>query len=122
MVVCPGCEGDLGIMVGHLPLITPLRSGTLTLFQEGALIFSMNVYAEQKSMLHVTSDGVTIMMEEWCPFTWDSAVMGAKRMKPLLRVESHDYGSYKMDASSLEHFESKRDEHMHHYLPHHKIL
>ncbi len=30
MVTIPGSEGDMGVMAGHMPLITTLRPGTIT--------------------------------------------------------------------------------------------
>jgi F-type H+-transporting ATPase subunit epsilon len=32
----PGLEGDMGILAGHAPLVTPLRPGILTIFNGGS--------------------------------------------------------------------------------------
>jgi F-type H+-transporting ATPase subunit epsilon len=32
----PGVEGDMGILAGHAPLVTPLRPGILTIFNGGS--------------------------------------------------------------------------------------
>ena len=32
----PGVEGDMGILAGHAPLVTPLRPGIITIFNAGA--------------------------------------------------------------------------------------
>src|SRR5690242_17801337 len=32
----PGVEGDMGILAGHAPLVTPLRPGIITIFNGGA--------------------------------------------------------------------------------------
>jgi F-type H+-transporting ATPase subunit epsilon len=31
----PGSEGDLGVLAGHAPIVTTLRPGILTIFEEG---------------------------------------------------------------------------------------
>jgi F-type H+-transporting ATPase subunit epsilon len=32
----PGAEGDMGILAGHAPLVTPLRPGIITIFNGGS--------------------------------------------------------------------------------------
>jgi F-type H+-transporting ATPase subunit epsilon len=32
----PGVEGDMGILAGHAPLVTPLRPGILTIYNSGS--------------------------------------------------------------------------------------
>ena len=32
----PGVEGDMGILAGHAPLVTPLRPGIITIFNGGS--------------------------------------------------------------------------------------
>ena len=32
----PGAEGDMGILAGHAPLVTPLRPGIVTIYRGGA--------------------------------------------------------------------------------------
>ncbi|MEM7197725.1 MAG: ATP synthase F1 subunit epsilon [Pseudomonadota bacterium] len=35
MVVLPGIEGDMGILSGHMDLMSVLRAGTITIFSNG---------------------------------------------------------------------------------------
>ena len=37
MVVLPGSEGDFGVMLGHSPLISMLRSGEIVIFEGGEI-------------------------------------------------------------------------------------
>lgn len=120
MVVCPGVEGDLGIMVGHLPLVTTLRSGTVKIFKEHAVIFAMDIFEEQHAILSVTPHHITIMMEIFCPLHHDIAVKGIEYMPPTLRVESPLYGDYKIDADVMDTMTHIQRQLLQEYLKNHK--
>jgi F-type H+-transporting ATPase subunit epsilon len=49
MVTVPGLNGELGILPGHTPLISQLKTGVLTYFQEG-----------RNSQLHVSGGFVEV--------------------------------------------------------------
>jgi len=61
MVVVPGAEGDFGVLVGHAPLISSLRSGVIDTYAGNKIdkrIFVASGFAE------VTGESCTILAEE----------------------------------------------------------
>lgn len=61
MVVVPGAEGDFGVMAEHAPLISTVRPGTITVYQDDAVsdrIFVAGGFAE------VTGERCTVLAEE----------------------------------------------------------
>ncbi|MGL1292509.1 F0F1 ATP synthase subunit epsilon, partial [Vibrio parahaemolyticus] len=38
MVVIPGLEGDIGVLPGHAPLLTLLRPGVVTVYEEEKIL------------------------------------------------------------------------------------
>ncbi len=61
MVVVPGAEGDFGVLVGHAPLISSLRSGVIDTYTGNKIdkrIFVASGFAE------VTGESCTILAEE----------------------------------------------------------
>ncbi len=67
MVTIPGREGDMGVMVGHMPLVSTLRPGTITVTGGPAGLeqkfFVAGGFAE------VTSDKLTVLAEEALPLS-----------------------------------------------------
>ncbi len=64
MVVVPGSEGDFGVLPGHAPLISTVRPGVITIFENGAVtdrIFVAGGFAE------VTAGRCTVLAEEAVP-------------------------------------------------------
>lgn len=65
MVVVPGVEGDFGVLAGHAPFVSILRTGVLTVSgsEDGAelKIFVRGGFAE------VTPAGLTVLAEEAMP-------------------------------------------------------
>lgn len=59
MVEVPGAEGDFGVLPGHMPLISTIRPGVLTIHTDTdkARYFIGSGYAE------VTNEGCTILSE-----------------------------------------------------------
>ena len=64
MVTIPGREGDMGVMAGHMPLISTLRPGTITVTSAGGeqRFFVAGGFAE------VTAEKLTVLAEEAVPF------------------------------------------------------
>ncbi len=121
MVVCPAVEGDIGVMVGHLPFFSTLRSGAIKIFHDKAEIFSMNVHKDQKGIVSVMPHLVTVMLEEFCPLQWPTSVQGAAvYMHPLLRIESRIYGSYKIESQILEDLKDQEISRLQDYFKQHK--
>lgn len=120
MVIVPGCEGDLGIMAGHLPLVTTVRSGKITLRRGDVAMAELQVYAEQKITASIDPFHVKIMMEEWCPLTLNPHMWMEACPNSPLRVESAMYGTYKIDRSLLMNLSEKQTDRLREYLLHHK--
>ncbi len=60
MVVVPGAEGDFGVLADHAPVISTVRPGTITVFENGtasARIFVAGGFAE------VTAERCTVLAE-----------------------------------------------------------
>jgi F-type H+-transporting ATPase subunit epsilon len=60
MVVVPGAEGDFGVLAGHAPFMSTIRSGAIAIHDGGQVTrtFIHGGFAE------VTPDGLTILAEE----------------------------------------------------------
>ena len=61
MVVVPGGEGDFGVLKGHAPVISTLRTGTIAIYAGGAVkdrIFVAGGFAE------ASADRVTVLADE----------------------------------------------------------
>lgn len=58
-IVVPGLAGDLGLLPGHIPLISALRPGVLTLVESG----KKSVYAVGSGFVEVSNDRVSILTE-----------------------------------------------------------
>lgn len=121
MLVCPGVEGDLGIMSNHQPLITSLRSGQIKIFIENAMVFSMNIVAEQQGLLVVNEKNVTILLETFCPIHYDANISGCELMQPFLRVNSPLYGEYKIENNALLYLDENYKDLLQHYTKSHKL-
>jgi len=55
----PGTEGDLGIYPNHSPLMAAIRSGVLTIYNDGETKFFV-----QSGFADVTPDGLTVLAEK----------------------------------------------------------
>jgi len=61
MVVVPGSEGDFGVLPDHAPLISSIRPGVISVYQNSAVterIFVAGGFAE------VSPEGCTVLAEE----------------------------------------------------------
>ena len=59
----PGSEGDLGVFPNHSPLMAAIRTGMITVYNDG----SETKYLVQGGFADVTSDGLTILAERASP-------------------------------------------------------
>jgi F-type H+-transporting ATPase subunit epsilon len=59
MVIAKGVEGELGIMAGHAPLVTPLKTGVLRLLTEK----TEQVIAVSGGFIEVRPEKVTVLAE-----------------------------------------------------------
>lgn len=58
MVVLPGAEGDLGILVHHAPMIVALRPGAIRLFEGGKVTEEFPV---DGGFAEITGERVTVL-------------------------------------------------------------
>ncbi len=64
MVVVPGSEGDIGVLPGHAPLLTLLRPGVVTVFEEGKRALKIFVNG---GFSEVTPDKCVALVTEGTP-------------------------------------------------------
>lgn len=60
MVVVPGSEGDFGVLAGHAPFMSTIRSGAISI-HDGANVRRTFIHG---GFAEVTPDGLTILAEE----------------------------------------------------------
>jgi F-type H+-transporting ATPase subunit epsilon len=89
----PGAEGDMGILPGHVPLVTTLRPGIVTIFRDGRIepVVVIGGFAE------VSPAGLTVLA--------DKAVARADFDLALLASEIKDAGEDIADSKD----EAERD-------------
>jgi F-type H+-transporting ATPase subunit epsilon len=58
-VIVPGINGELGLLPGHVPLISALRAGVLTLIKAGKRTY----YAVSTGFVEVENDVVTVLTD-----------------------------------------------------------
>ncbi|HJL43965.1 MAG TPA: ATP synthase F1 subunit epsilon [Myxococcales bacterium LLY-WYZ-16_1] len=58
-VVVPGLEGDIGLLPGHVPLLSALRPGVLSVRKEGKRTF----YAVGAGFVQIEDDRVQVLTE-----------------------------------------------------------
>lgn len=91
MVELPGGEGDMGVMVGHMPLITTLRPGFVAVSggdSGNAKFLVMGGFAE------VTAESCTVLAEEALPA---AELTDEKRQEIASRLEA-DIAACKSEA------------------------
>ena len=59
----PGTEGDLGIFANHSPLMAAIRTGAITVYNDG----EQTQYFVQGGFADVTSEGLTVLAERAGP-------------------------------------------------------
>lgn len=78
MVVVPGSEGDFGALPQHSPLLSTVRPGVISIYQQGKVsrrIFVAGGFAE------VTEDRCTVLAEEAVPVEDITADMVDQRLQ-----------------------------------------
>jgi F-type H+-transporting ATPase subunit epsilon len=58
-VVAPGVNGEIGLLSGHVPIVTALRPGVLTLIKSGRRSF----YAVSTGFAEIEGDQVTVLTD-----------------------------------------------------------
>ena len=59
----PGTEGNMGIFANHSPLMAAIRTGAITVYNDGA----ETMYFVQGGFADVTSEGLTVLAERAGP-------------------------------------------------------
>ncbi len=77
MVVLPASEGDMGVLVGHAPMIVTLRGGTISLYENNVVTDRLYVAG---GFAEVTPERCTILATEVVPVTEVSRATAEKRM------------------------------------------
>jgi F-type H+-transporting ATPase subunit epsilon len=90
MVVLPAEEGDIGVLPGHVSLITPLRVGVIYIFQNKSVHDSFFVV---NGLARITAEGCFVMAEEF--FSKVGVNLEEDRQKEKILME-------KRNASTLD--------------------
>jgi F-type H+-transporting ATPase subunit epsilon len=65
MVTVPGEEGDMGVLFGHAPVLSTLRSGLISIFvEEDGSYKTENRYFVEKGFVRIDSSSCTVLAEE----------------------------------------------------------
>jgi F-type H+-transporting ATPase subunit epsilon len=77
MVVLPASEGDMGVLVGHAPMIVMLRGGTVSLYENNTVTDRLYVAG---GFAEVTPERCTILATEVVPLADLSRATAERRM------------------------------------------
>ena len=66
MVVVPGTEGDFGVLVGHAPLMSTIRPGTIAVYAEPSTTAPERLFIDG-GFAEVSDTGLTILAEQAVP-------------------------------------------------------
>jgi F-type H+-transporting ATPase subunit epsilon len=93
-VVVPGVEGEFGVLAGHAPFMSTIRSGAISIYAGGDVTrtFIRGGFAE------VTSEGLTILAEE----AIDLADVDASDIQRELTEAREDLGQARNDDETRE--------------------
>lgn len=91
MVVAPGAEGEFGVLLGHAPLVSVLRSGVISVHDEKNIrrIFVRGGFAE------VNAAGLTVLAEE----ALDLAELNADALNRRIKDAEEDVADARTDAA-----------------------
>ena len=94
MVVVPGSEGDFGVLAGHAPFMSTIRSGAISIHDGGQVTrtFIHGGFAE------VTPAGLTILAEE----AIDLAEIDPSEVERQLSEAREDLGQARDEAEERE--------------------
>ncbi len=96
MVVIPAAEGEMGVLVGHTPMIVLLRGGEIRLYEGNQVterLFVSGGFAE------VTPERVTVLANDATPVAELSRAEGERR---VAAAETAYAGTDKMDVPALD--------------------
>ena len=96
MVVLPASEGDMGVLVGHAPMIVMLRGGTISLYENNVVTDRLYVAG---GFAEVTPERCTILATEIVPVAEVSRATAEKR---LADAEAAYEAADKNDVTTLD--------------------
>jgi F-type H+-transporting ATPase subunit epsilon len=85
MVVVPGAEGDFGVLPGHAPVISAVRPGVISTYEDGkvaARIFVAGGFAE------VTAARCTVLADEAVELDGEAAAAASARLAKAREAQS----------------------------------
>ena len=96
MVVLPASEGDMGVLVGHAPMIVMLRGGTISLYEGNVVTDRLYVAG---GFAEVTPERCTVLATEIVPVGEVSRATAEKR---LADAEAAYAAADKNDVATLD--------------------
>ena len=107
MVVAPGTEGDFGVLAGHAPLISTIRPGVVSVYDDKTItrFFVRGGFAE------VTAAGLTVLAEQ----AIDLASVDRAALDARIKDTQEDVADAKDEAgrssaqAALEHLQMLRN-------------
>lgn len=91
MVTLPGTEGDFGVLAGHAPVLSTLRTGIVDV--KGLSSGDMRIFV-RGGFAEVNPDKVVVLAEEAIPL----AELDAAALDQRIRNTEEDLGAAKSDA------------------------
>ena len=66
MVVVPGVEGDFGVLPGHAPLMSTIRSGAIAIYETDSDTLTRRIFVDG-GFAEISERGLTILAESAIP-------------------------------------------------------
>jgi F-type H+-transporting ATPase subunit epsilon len=90
MVTVPGTDGYMGVMAGHMPLISTLRPGVIDVLKDG----KDTKYFIRGGFAEVNAEKITVLAEEAVPM----AELSVETIDQRIRDMEEDLAAAKTDA------------------------
>ena len=87
MVVIPGGEGDFGVLVGHAPLLSKVRAGTIDIYKDDKI--NTQIFVEG-GIAEVTAERCTILAEEAIMVVDIDKTAATERLKKARAAQEKD--------------------------------
>ncbi len=100
MVTVPGEEGDFGALAGHAPLVSGVRTGTITIHDDGVIT---DRYFVAGGFAEVTPERCTVLAEIAIPFsemTREGLETEATRLREVLSVTEDEAARLKLERQA----------------------
>ena len=91
----PGTEGDFGVLPLHAPFMAAIRTGAITVFNDGA----ETKYMIQGGFADVTPDGLTVLAEQATPLDDVDSETLAAEIASAEQALADAEGDAKLDAA-----------------------